>query len=190
MPRKLLALAAMLAPSAALAHAGVGAHGAAFASGLVHPLLGPDHLLAMVAVGLFAAMTGGRARLACPASFVAAMVAGGLLGFEGAALPVVEPTILASVVVLGLAIAFAVRPPLALACAVIALFGLAHGFAHGLEAPALGGLPYVAGFVIATSALHGVGLALGLAGARLGRPALVRALGALTAAGGLLLVAG
>ena len=188
--RKLLALAALLAPSAALAHTGIGAHGAPFVSGLLHPLLGPDHLLAMVAVGIFAAMTGGRAVVAYPASFVAAMLVGGFLGFGGAALPVIEPTILASVIVLGLAIACALRPPLPLACAAIALFGAAHGYAHGLEAPALGGLPYAAGFVIATASLHGLGLALGFAAGGLGRPALVRGLGALTAVAGLALVAG
>ncbi len=194
MPRKTLVfLALLLAPAAALAHTGVGVHGdrpSPPASGLAHPLLGADHMLTMIAVGLFAAMTGGRARWAYPASFVGAMLAGGLLGFGGAALPVIEPTILASVMVLGLAIAFALRPPLALACPVIALFGAAHGYAHGLEGPGLGGLPYAAGFVIATCALHGIGLGLGFAAGALGRPAAARALGALTAAGGFLLIAG
>ena len=170
-------------PGAAFAHTGVGAHGSPLAAGLLHPLLGPDHLLAMVAVGLFAAMTGGRAVWALPASFVGGMVAGGLLGFGGAALPVVEPAILASVILLGLAIAFALRPPLALACGAVALFGTAHGYAHGLEGPALGGAAYAAGFVLATATLHGLGLALG-------RPRIVRALGALTAVAGLALAAG
>lgn len=190
MPRKLLAPAALLLPTAALAHTGIGAHGAPLLSGLLHPLLGPDHLLTMVAVGIFAAMTGGRARWACPASFVGAMVVGGFLGFEGAELPVIEPAILASVVVLGLAIALAVRPPMTLACTIIALFGITHGYAHGLEGPELGGLPYAAGFVLATSALHGLGLALGFGAGALGRPALVRGLGVLTAIAGVALVAG
>jgi len=191
MSRTLPALLVPLAlPSTALAHTGIGAHDAPFVSGLLHPFLGPDHLLAMIAVGLFAAMTGGRARWACPASFVGAMVLGGVLGFEGTALPVVEPAILASVIVLGLAIALALRPPVAFACGVIALFGIAHGHAHGLEGPALGGLPYAAGFVVATSVLHGVGLALGHGAGALGRPAVVRALGALTAIAGLALAAG
>ena len=185
-----LALAALILPSMALAHTGVGAHGSPFVAGLLHPLLGPDHLLTMVAVGIFAAMTGGQARWAYPASFVAAMVVGGLLGFEGAALPVIEPTILASAIVLGLAIAFALRPPLPLACAAVAVFGVAHGYAHGLEGPDLGGLPYGAGFVVATTCLHGLGLALGFTAGAFGRPALVRALGVLTTLGGLYLVAG
>ena len=188
--RRLLPLALLLAPTAALAHTGIGAHGSPLASGLLHPLLGPDHLLAMIAVGLFAAMTGGRAVWSFPASFVGAMLLGGLLGFEGAALPVVEPAILASVVVLGAAIAFALRPPLTLACASIALFGAAHGYAHGLQAPGLGGLAYAAGFVISTAALHGVGLALGFAAGSRQRPALARAMGGLTCLAGAVLAFG
>ena len=183
MTRTPLVLAALLLPGAALAHTGTGAHGTPFAAGVLHPLLGADHLLAMVAVGLLAAITGGRAILAFPASFVGGMVAGGVLGFGGAALPIVEPAILASVVLLGLAVACAVRLPLALASAAVAAFGVAHGYAHGLEAPALGGAAYAAGFVLATVALHGVGLALG-------RPGIVRALGGLTAVAGLVLAAG
>ena len=188
MRRTLLALL-LLAPTAALAHTGIGPHThSAFGSGFLHPFLGADHLLAMLSVGLFAAMTGGRARWAYPASFVGAMLVGGFLGFEGAALPVIEPTILASVVVLGAAIAFALRPPLPLACAAIALFGVAHGYAHGLEAPGLGGLAYAAGFVAATAALHGVGLALGSAAGSLGHPALARTMGAVACLGGVALI--
>ena len=188
MRRRLLPLliAGLAAPGAALAHTGLGAHGSPFVSGLAHPILGTDHLLAMIAVGLLAGMTGGRAVWAYPASFVAAMIFGGALGYGGAMLPVVEPAILASVVILGAAAALKLRPPLALACGAIVLFGLAHGYAHGLEGPALGGLPYGAGFVLATTGLHLAGLAAGvLAGARL--PALARAMGGLTAAAGVLL---
>lgn len=181
-----LLIAGLAAPGAALAHTGVGAHGAPFVSGLAHPILGADHMLAMIAVGLLAGMTGGRTLWAYPASFVAAMILGGALGWQGMALPAIEPAILASVVVLGAAAAFALRPPLAPACAAIALFGIAHGYAHGLEGPALGGLAYGAGFVLATAGLHLVGLAAGaLAGGRL--PALARALGGLTAAAGVFL---
>lgn len=179
-----LLLAAL--PAAASAHTGIGAHGSPFVSGLLHPVLGPDHLLAMIAVGLLAGMTGGRALWAYPVSFVAAMILGGALGYGGAALPVIEPAILASVVVLGAAAAFALHPPLGIACGAIALFGLAHGYAHGLEGPELGGLPYGIGFVLATTALHLVGLAAGLlAGERL--PILARALGGMTAAAGVVL---
>jgi urease accessory protein len=186
MHRRASIVLALLLPSAAVAHTGIGTHGTPFVSGLTHPILGPDHLLTMVAVGLLAGMTGGRARWAYPTSFVGAMLVGGLLGFEGADMPVIEPTILASVIVLGAAIAFALRLPLALACSVVALFGLAHGYAHGLEGPELGGLPYAAGFVLSTCALHALGLAVGT----LERPALARALGGLTCLAGVVLVLG
>jgi urease accessory protein len=184
--RRLPLVLAALAPTAALAHTGVSAHGAPFAAGLAHPVLGPDHLLAMVAVGLGAAMAGGAARWAFPASFVAAMGLGGVLGFEGAPLPVVEPAIRASVIVLGAAIALALRPALPLACAAIALFGVAHGYAHGLEGPDLGGLRYAAGFVLSTAALH----ALGFAAARARGASATRALGGLTGLAGVVLLIG
>jgi urease accessory protein len=134
-------------------------------------------------------LTGGLARFAYPSSFVGGMLIGGALGIAGAALPIVEPTILASVVLLGAAIAFALRPPLAPAGAAIALFGLAHGYAHGLEGPALGGLRYALGFVLSPVALHGLGLALGLVvGSRV--PALGRALGWLTCLAGVVVAIG
>jgi len=186
--RRILLVSGLLAPSAALAHSGVGGHGSAFAAGLLHPLLGADHLMAMLAVGLFAAMAGGRARWACPLAFVLAMLLGGVLGLRGAALPVVEPTILASMLVLGAAIAFAARPPLLLACGAIAVFGVAHGHAHGLEGPALGGLRYAAGFVVATSLLHAVGLGLGVLAGRTGRPGVGRGIGGLIGLAGVAMV--
>lgn len=180
-----LALTAALLPAAAWAHTGIGAHGARpFAAGLAHPLFGPDHLLAMVAVGILAALTGGRARLAYPSVFVGAMLVGGAFGLAGVALPMVEPAILASVVVLGATIALAPRLPLVPACTAIALFGVAHGHAHGLEAPALGGLSYAAGFVLSTAALHGLGFLAGRRGAVLGR-----VLGGMTCVAGLALAA-
>jgi urease accessory protein len=188
--RRLPIVLATLVPTAALAHPGVGAHGAPFAAGLAHPVLGPDHLLAMIAVGLLAATTGGPARWAYPASFVAAMGLGGALGFEGAPLPVIEPTILASVVVLGAAIAFALRPALPLACAVIALFGIAHGYAHGLAGPELGGLQHAAGFVLSTAALHALGVGFGFAASRARGASAARALGGLTCLAGFVLLVG
>lgn len=174
-----LLTAAMLLPSAALAHPGH-VEGSPFAAGISHPLGGADHLLAMVAVGLWAASIGGRAVWALPLTFVAAMIAGGVLGTAGAHLPLVEPMILASSVVIGTAIALAFRPGLAATLPVIALFGLMHGHAHGVEGPARGLLAYAAGFAMATAALH-------LAGIGLGRLPLVRWLGAATAAAGLVL---
>jgi urease accessory protein len=181
--RILLAPPLALLPAVALAHTGVGAHGAPLAAGLTHPLLGADHLLAMVAVGVFAAMSGGLARLAFPAAFVGGLLAGGALGLQGAVVPAVEPAIVASVIALGAAILAAARPPLVPALAALALFGLAHGQAHGLEAPALGGPLYALGFLVATAALHGLGLAVGA----LARPGVVRALGAVTCLAGLAL---
>lgn len=144
----------------ALAHTGVGAvHG--FGAGLMHPLFGLDHLLAMVAVGLWAGLTGGRARLAYPLAFVGMMVLSGLWGMSGAALPGVEIGIAVSVVVLGLAIALRATPPLAAGAAACAIFAIFHGHAHGAELPqGSSGLGYALGFVLATAALHGAGLAL------------------------------
>jgi urease accessory protein len=186
--RRILLTLSLTLPTAALAHTGIGAQGSPFGSGFLHPLLGPDHVLTMVAVGILAAMTGGRAIRAYPVSFVAAMVVGGFLGFGGAALPVVEPAILASVVVLGAAVALAARPPLLLACGAIALFGVAHGYAHGLEGPALGGVRYAAGFVVATLLLHAAGVGLGLLAASAGRPAVARGLGGLIGLAGVAMV--
>ncbi len=157
----LVVIASVLAgPS--LAHTGVGAvHG--FEAGLLHPLLGIDHVLAMVAVGLWAGLTGGRARLAYPLAFVGMMVLAGLWGMSGADLPGVEIGIAVSVVVLGLAIAVRATPPLAAGAAACAIFAIFHGHAHGAELPdGASGMSYAIGFVLATVALHGAGL--GLAG--------------------------
>jgi len=143
----------------ALAHTGVGAvHG--FQSGLLHPLLGTDHVLAMVAVGLWAGLVGGKARLAYPLAFVAMMIMAGLWGMSGAALPGVEIGIAVSVIVLGLAVALKATPPLAAGAAACAVFAVFHGYAHGAELPeGAGALGYAAGFVLATGALHAAGLA-------------------------------
>lgn len=165
---RILPLAALLAawPGLALAHVGHGDEGH-FIAGLGHPLIGPDHLLAMLAVGLWAALAGGRALWAMPLAFLAGMLAGGIVGAGGAALPVVEPAILASVVVTGAVSALALAVPLGAAVPVLAVFGLAHGHAHGLEGPGGGG--YAAGFLIATAGLHLAGLAAGRLGLRLAR---------------------
>ncbi|AMJ59265.1 HupE/UreJ family protein [Bosea sp. PAMC 26642] len=174
-----LALSGVAGP--ALAHTGVGAvHG--LSAGLMHPLTGPDHLLAMVAVGLWAGLVGGRARVAYPLAFVAMMVVAGLWGMSGASLPGVEIGIAASVVILGLAIALKATPPLAAGTAACALFAIFHGYAHGAELPeGASSLAYALGFVLSTAALHGVGLAL--AGTLAARAPLV----ARVAGGGLVL---
>jgi urease accessory protein len=155
-----LALLLTMAAAPALAHTG---HGSVegFSQGLMHPLTGLDHILAMVAVGFWAGLVGGGARLAYPAAFLGTMVLAGIWGMSGAALPGVEIGIAMSVVMLGLAITFNLSPPLAAGTLACGLFAIFHGFAHGAELPEnASGLGYALGFVIATAALHGVGLVL------------------------------
>lgn len=161
----ILAAASVLTPVAALAHTGAGdTHGAVH--GFMHPVTGLDHVLAMVAVGILAALLGGRAIWLVPASFVALAAAGGLLGVQGVPVPFVEFGISASVVLLGLAIALQARLPLGWTVGLVGLFGLYHGYAHGAEMPAdASGFAYGAGFLAATAMLHiaGIGLGLGIA---------------------------
>jgi urease accessory protein len=177
-----LSLAVILLPQIALAHPG---HDEGqFIGGLSHPVGGADHLLAMVALGLLAAQVGGRALWALPCAFVGAMIAGGLSGWAGLPFPGVEPMILASVVILGALVAMAARLPLSVMLPGIALFGFAHGWAHGAEGPAHGLIPYAIGFAAATMALHLVGIG---AGKLLDRGALLRGLGGGTAIAGLAL---
>ena len=179
-----LATAAVLAAaSPALAHVDPAAHGS-LSAGLSHPVSGLDHVLAMVAVGLWAGMLGGRAAIAVPAAFVAVMAAGFAVASAGIALPLVEPAILASIVVLGLVVASAVRLPTLAGAALVGAFALFHGHAHGAELGAASALPYLLGFAAATALLHATGLGLGWAAGRWGEAA-VRALGAATAAAGL-----
>lgn len=136
--------------------------GAGFASGFIHPFAGFDHLLAMVAVGLWAAQIGGRWLWAMPLAFLNTMLAGGILGFAGLTLPLLEPMIAASVLALGLLTVLHIRLHMAGAL-LVAAFALLHGVAHGTELPvAAGALPYAAGFALATGLLHGLGLAAGL----------------------------
>lgn len=188
MLRKLTLAAALLAPTAALAHPGHAA--GSFLAGAGHPISGTDHMLAMIAVGLWAAQTGGRAIWAMPAAFVGAMVLGGGAGAAGLPFPVVEPMILASILLLGAVVALAARLPMILALPMLALFGAAHGWAHGTEGPSVGLPAYAAGFAAMTAALHGAGLGLGLALHRLPAIRLTRLAGGLTAATGLALAIG
>jgi urease accessory protein len=183
-----LAALAIASPSALLAHEG--GHASGFVAGLGHPVGGTDHLLAMVAVGLWAAMLGGRAIWALPLAFVGAMLAGGAAGFLGLPLPGVEPMIMASVVLLGVAAALLLRVPVAVAAVGVAAFGLFHGHAHGAEAGGSGFAAYAAGFALATLALHGAGLALGWALQAPAARRMVRVIGAGVALAGLSLVFG
>jgi urease accessory protein len=153
-----LAAAALVGSGPALAHTGL-EHAVSFASGFAHPWTGLDHMLAMVAVGLWAALNGGRALWAWPAAFVGVMLAGGALGMAGVAVPLVEPGILASVIALGLLVLTAARLPVALGAVLVAVFALLHGHAHGAELPGgAAAATYAAGFALATAALHALGL--------------------------------
>jgi urease accessory protein len=186
-----LALAALSATAApAFAHLDPAEHGS-FMAGLSHPVFGLDHILVMLAVGLWAAQMGGKALWRVPAAFVATMAVGFGLAVSGFALPFVEPAILASVVALGLLVAMAVRLDTTVSMAVVAVFALFHGHAHGGELGAAGALTFGAGFVAATAALHVAGIALGLGIARRsGGAVAARILGGLTAFAGLVLALG
>jgi urease accessory protein len=134
-----------------------------FVHGFLHPLGGLDHILAMVAVGLFAARLGGRALWLVPASFVVTMAVAGVAGMTGFALPYVEAGIALSILVLGAAIALEMTMPVAAAMGLVAFFAVFHGHAHGAEMPeTMSGLAYGGGFVVATAALHALGIGLGL----------------------------
>lgn len=189
--RTLLAIGLTAASAApAFAHLDPQEHGSLMA-GLSHPLFGLDHILVMVAVGLWAVQIGGRALWAVPAAFVTMMAIGSGLAVAGVSLPFVEPVILASVVALGLLVAMAVRLDTSASAAIVAVFALFHGHAHGGELGAAGALPFAVGFVIATALLHVVGIALGLGIGRIaGGRTLARILGGATALAGVALAFG
>lgn len=164
-PAKRLCLSAILLLAAvmpAYAHVGIGTT-SSLTAGFMHPLSGLDHMTVMIAVGLWAALKGGKAIWAWPAAFAGVMLVGGALGMLHMPLPFVEPGILASVVALGLLVALATDLPVSTGAAIIALFALFHGHAHGTEVPEnAGGLEYMAGFAVATVLLHATGIAAGL----------------------------
>ena len=165
--RLAVAAALVLLPGAALAHSGHG-DAAGFTHGFMHPLGGLDHVLAMVAVGLYAALLGGRALWLVPATFVTVMALGGAAGVAGYALPYTEIGIALSVVVLGVAVALRVSLPTLAAMALVGVFAVFHGHAHGAEMPqTISSYEYGAGFLLATAALHGAGIALGLTAGKL-----------------------
>lgn len=173
----------------AFAHLDPIEHGS-FAAGFSHPLFGLDHILAMVAVGLWAAMQGGRAVWIVPAAFVGTMAVGFAAAIAGVPLPFVEPVILASVIFIGIAIALALPIPTSAVAAMVGFFAFFHGHAHGGELGEAGAWQFALGFVMATGILHAVGIGLGLALGRLGGKALSRIAGAATALGGLWLAFG
>jgi len=167
---KLLSLAAVATvgfSTAALAHVGDHSH-MSFTEGLLHPFSGLDHVLAMVAVGLWASQLGGRALWLLPLTFPAVMAVGAALGLSGVTLPWVEIGIAGSVMVLGAVVALALRPSLAISIPLIGVFALLHGYSHGVELPATASvLGYGVGFSVATLVLHAVGIATGLIAGRL-----------------------
>ena len=171
------AVLALSAAGTAQAHI-ISAQGGGFGAGFAHPFTGLDHMLAMIAVGLWASQLGGRARWAVPLAFMGAMTVGAGLALAGVRLPMVETGIASSVLVLGLLIAFAARLPVAVSAVLVGAFALFHGHAHGNELPqAASEALYGGGFLLATGALHVFGLVLGARMHRLFDPVWLRALG-------------
>ena len=191
--RALIPLIFIALPTAALAHTGHG-EASGFMHGFEHPIGGIDHILAMVAVGVFAFVLGGRALWLVPLSFVLMMAVGFLLGIGQIDLPFVELGIALSSVVIGAAAAWGRPMPVAGAMALVGVFAIFHGHAHGAEMPAdTSGLEYAAGFIVATALLHAAGIAAALGVARLvgkyGKP-VAQAAGGLFALGGVGVLAG
>lgn len=186
-----LALFAIGIPSLAHAHVGAG-HTSSWIHGLAHPIGGLDHVCAMVAVGLWAAQMGGRAVWLAPLTFVTVMALGGVLGMAAVPLAFSEQGIVMSLLVLGVLIAAAVRLPLAVSAAVIGVFALCHGYAHGAEMPQnASDLAYAAGFILSTALLHASGIGIALFAGKTGRTEWLRLAGAAIAlCGGGLLFAG
>ncbi|MDF0546556.1 HupE/UreJ family protein [Sphingobium sp. H39-3-25] len=182
------ALAPLFATSPAAAHGGTGLAGG-FAAGFQHPLSGWDHLLAMIAVGLWGAFLGRPLIYLLPVTFPLMMVVGAVLGMFGLPAPPVEIGIALSVIVLGGCIAAAWRAPTVIAVVIVAGFALFHGYAHGRELPsAADPIGYSTGFVLATGLLHVAGIAIGLLADRRGGALAIRTGGAAIAATGMLFV--
>lgn len=185
--RSLLTLAISLAATLpAFAHLDPAEHGS-LAAGFSHPLFGLDHILAMVAVGLWAAQQSGRALWLVPAAFVGTMALGFASAIAGMPLPFVEPVILASVIFIGIAIALALPVPATAVAAMVGFFAFFHGHAHGGELGGAGAWEFAAGFILATAVLHALGIAAGLVLARFSGKLLTRIAGAATALGGIYL---
>jgi len=189
----LVFLVTVLVPTAAFAHTG---HGdtSGFIHGFMHPVGGLDHILAMVAVGVFAYVLGGKALWLVPLSFVGMMIVGFGLGIAGVDVPFIELGIALSSVVIGGAAALGRPMPVAAAMSLVGVFAIFHGHAHGAEMPETSaGLEYAAGFVLATALLHaaGIGASFAVAGllGRYGKAA-ARIAGVAFAAGGLGVLAG
>ena len=178
-----LAITYLFTSSLAFAHTGIEAHDSL--SGFAHPFSGFDHWVAMVAVGLWAAQSGGRATWIVPLSFVSVMVVSGILSMFIAPFPFIEGGITLSILVLGLLIAAAVRLPILVSSIIVGMFAIFHGFAHGSEMPANSdALIYTAGFITSTVLLHLVGFGIAIASKNGGHTQLLRYSGALVIACG------
>lgn len=182
--RIVLTLVAVLLATPVLAHSGEAA-GGGFLTGFLHPILGWDHVAAMVAVGLWGAFLGQPAIWLLPVTFPLVMAIGGALGVAGVPVPMVETGIAGSALVIGVAVLLAFRPPLVVAAVIVGFFAIFHGYAHGTEMPvAANPMAYAIGFVIGTGLLHLAGIAFGLTvGSQAGRIA-VRAAGGVIALAG------
>jgi len=180
----ILPLALLLRTPAAHAHVQQG-QAAGFLTGLGHPVSGLDHVLAMIAVGLWGAQLGAPALWLLPVTFPMVMALGGMVGLLGVPLPGVEAGIAASMILLGLAVISELRPPLAAAVVLVGIFGVFHGHAHGTELPpGQSALLYSTGFVVATGCLHAVGIGVGLIHRWPWGQRLLRAAGAVIAVAG------
>lgn len=154
-----LLLLSLLLPFAASAHT-IG--GTGLVSGMTHPLIGMDHLLAMLAVGVVSSIIGGRALWVVPATFLGTMLVGGAIALVGIHLPVIEQGVALSVLVLGVMIALSKKIPLGVTMGSVALFALFHGYAHGIESPTIANPAlYALGFILSTTLLHISGVLVG-----------------------------
>lgn len=184
----LVAIATMLLiPQSAMAHTVLGST-SGFIHGLSHPFTGLDHMLAMIAVGLWAAQMGGRALWLVPTTFIAAMLLGGAIGFGGTSLPYVEVGIVASLLVLGAFVTGAVRLSTVVSTTLVGVFAVFHGYAHGAEmSHDLSVITYSAGFIAATASLHLLGMLSAMMIQNRGLEKVVRLAGAAIAVGGVYL---
>lgn len=181
----LVLLAAIAAPSIAQAHILAGEAGG-FASGFHHPISGWDHILCMVAVGLWGAQLGAPAIWVLPITFPLVMALGGMMGLLGIPLPGDEIGIALSALVLGAMVLAEKRPPLGVAAVIVGIFAIFHGYAHGRELPpGESSMLYSAGFVVATGCLHGVGISIGLIHRWASGRIILRVAGATVALGGI-----
>jgi urease accessory protein len=190
--RALIAVSALalLAPVAASAHPGFPGHTHGFINGFMHPLTGLDHLVGMIAVGLWAAQQGGKAIWQVPLLFLSAMALGGMVGLFGLGeLSITDQAIAATVLVTGILIATATRMSLRTGAFAVASFALFHGYAHGAEMPATAsGLLYAAGFILATAILQSTGISVGLTARAKNSMGMVRAAGYAVAVCGIYLL--